>query len=128
MSRVRQYSHLFKGARRIVATLRVDFDRAAALGVGSHAITPCQWEGSKERQPSAELFDEYKAWMHSVMSSVVAQTRKGLIFVFEPPGTRTAELWIYGPGEPPYLGETLEKPFSELIAETVFGLPKWEDA
>ncbi len=98
MSRVRQYTHLFAGTRRILATLRVNLDRAASLGVGSLSFLRCEWEGIKERQPSARLFEEYMAWMHNVMSDVVAQTRRRLTFIFEPPGTRTVELWIYDPG------------------------------
>jgi hypothetical protein len=125
-SRIREYRHLFNGHRRIVATIRVDLSRVEFRS-GILNCTHCEWEGSKERQPSVELYPEYREWMNTVLADVTAQTGKGLLFLFEPPGANIAEVWLYDPGEPPQLVETLHKPCDKPLSEAL-GMPAgWKE-
>ena len=126
-SRIREYRHLFNGPRRIVATIRVDLERIR-LRPGEMNCTRCEWDGSKERQPGAELYPEFRTWMDDVLSDVIEQTGKRLLFVFEPPGEpRVVELWLYDPGAPPRLAETLRNPCGKPLSEALFGAPGWEE-
>jgi hypothetical protein len=81
------------------------------LHTGDFGVARCEWEGSKEQQPSAALYPEYRAWMNDVLTNIAEQTGQRLLFVFEPPDEpRVAELWLYDPGEPPRLIKTLGNP------------------
>jgi hypothetical protein len=127
-SRVREYRHPFNGHRRITATIRISLARAGLLHTGDFAITRCEWGGSKEKQPSAELYPEFRIWMDGVLTDVVEQTGKRLLFVFEPPGKpRVAELWLYDPGKAPRLARTLRNPFGKPLPEALFGARGWEE-
>ena len=106
-----------------MATIRISLRRAELLRPGNFAITRCEWSGSKEKQPSAELYPEFREWMDGMLASVVEQTGKQLIFVFEPPSEpRVAELWIYAPGGPPRLIKTLRKPCEKPLTEALLGM------
>jgi hypothetical protein len=124
---IREYRHLFNGPRRIVATIRISLNRMERLDTGAFAIIRCEWDGSKEPQPSAALYPEYRAWMDGVLTHIVEQTGQRLLFVFEPPGeTRGAETWLYAPGEPPRLAETLRTPCGKPLMEAL-DMPGWEE-
>ena len=45
----------------------------------------CEWEGSKVRQPSAELYPEFKEWMDFVFSDIATKTGSNLLYIFELP-------------------------------------------
>ena len=93
-SRVREFRHCFSGTRRIVATVRVDLSRVR-FEPRSMSCIRCEWEGSRVKQPSSELFEEYRAWMHHVLSIVVSQTGTPLLYVFEAPApVKEIELWL----------------------------------
>ena len=60
------------------------------------SLIRCEWEGSRVKQPSTELFEEYRAWMHHVLSIVVSQTGTPLLYVFEvPESVKQIEFWLY---------------------------------
>jgi hypothetical protein len=127
MPLVREYRHLFHGHRRIVATIRVDLKRMG-LRPGDMNCTQCLWDGSKERQPSAELYPEFRTWMDGVLADVIAQTGRRLLFFFERPGEPSVvELWLYDPGEEPRLAKTLRNPFGKPFPEALLGAPGREE-
>jgi hypothetical protein len=103
MNRVREYRHLFEGHRRIIATMRVDLGRVG-FDAGTANVFGCEWEGSKERQPSVALYREFKEWADYVFSDVVAQTGRSFVYFFELPGG-VVEAWAYDPGEEPRMIE-----------------------
>jgi hypothetical protein len=119
-ARIREFRHLFAGHRRIVATVRIDLAHVR-FRPGAIACFRCKWDGSKERQPSAELYPEFKEWIDYVLCGVVEQTGSSLLCPFDLPGDpRTVEVWFYDHGEKPRLAKTLrkrdERPLSELLA------------
>jgi hypothetical protein len=123
-SRIREYCHLFNGTRRIVATIRISLNRMERLHAGALAIIRCEWDGSKERQPSAASYPEF----NGVLTHVVEQTGQRLLLVFEPPGEPSvAELWLYEPGEPRRPAETLRNPCGKPLSEGFFGATRWEE-
>jgi hypothetical protein len=67
------------------------------------------------------LYAEYRGW--GTACDVVAQIGQRLLY--EPPvEPSVAELWLYDPGEPPRLAETLRNP---CVSEAFFGARGWEE-
>jgi hypothetical protein len=128
-SRLREFRHLFAGHRRIMAIIRVDL-AGLRFRPGIMSCIRCEWEGSKERQPSTELYPEFKEWMDFVLSDVTSGTGSNLLYVFElPEPERRIELWLYESGRKPRRVKTLPNPFQRPLAEMLAGMPpeNWED-
>ena len=128
-SRIREFRHLFAGPRRIVATIRVDF-AGLRFRPGVMSCIRCEWEGSKIKQPSAELYPEFKAWLDFVLSEVTSRTGSNLLYVFElPDPAKRIELWLYESGRKPRRVKTLPNPFKRPLSEVLAGMPpeSWED-
>jgi hypothetical protein len=128
-SHIREFRHLFAGHRRIVATIRVDLARVG-FQPGIMSCIRCAWEGSKVKQPSAELYPEFKAWMDYVLCHVTTKTGANLLYIFElPDPARRIELWLYESGRKPRLAKTLPNPFKRPLSELLAGMPpeNWED-
>ena len=86
----------------------------------------CEWQGSKVKQPSAELYPEYKPWMDYVLSDVTTKTGSRLLYLF----AKRIEPWLYEGGRTPRLEKTLHNPFKKPLSELLAGMPpeNWEDA
>ena len=128
-SRIREFRHLFAGSRRIVATVRIDLAHVRARP-GAMRCFRCQWEGSKVRQPSAELYPEYKAWMDLVFSDVTSKTGSNLLYVFELPGpAKRVEAWLYESNCAPRMLQSWANPFNRPLSEVLAGMPQenWEN-
>ena len=128
-SRIREFRHCFSGTRLIVATVRVDLSRVRFEPRSTSCIR-CEWEGSRVKQPSSELFEEYRAWMHHVLSIVVSQTGTLLLYVFEAPApVKEIELWLYRNKRQPRLLKTLPNPYPKPLSEVIAGMPptNWEE-
>ena len=128
-SRIREFRHLFAGKRRIMATVRVDL---AGLRYHPGALNchRCEWEGSKERQPSAELYPEFKAWLDYVFADVAAKTGESLLCIFELPApARRIEAWLYESNCDPRMLKAWANPFKRPLSEVLARMPKenWED-
>ena len=81
-----------------------------------------RWEGSKERQPSAELYPELMEWMDFVLSDVTFRTGSNLLYLFEPAEPeRRIELWLYESGRKPRRVKTLPNPFKRPLSEMLAG-------
>ena len=121
-SRVRKFRHLFSGTSRIVATLRVDLSRVRFER--SMSCIRCEWEGSRVKQPSTDLFEEYRALMHHVLSIVVSQTGTPMLYVFEAPApVKEIELWLYRNGRKPHLLKAMPNSLSKPLSELIAGMP-----
>jgi hypothetical protein len=128
--RIREFRHLFAGHRRIVATIRVDL-AMIRLRPGSVCRIRCEWEGSKVRQPSAELYPEFKAWADFVFSDIAAKTRTNLLYAFDlPEPARRIEAWLYESNRDPRMLKAWANPFKRPLSEVLAGMPpeNWEDA
>jgi hypothetical protein len=127
-ARLREYRHLFSAHRRIVATIRVDIARLR-FRPGDWACFRCEWDGSKVKQPSADLYQEFKVWADTVFSDVADQAGHGFLYVFEVPETQRVEVWHYDPGCAPRLAKVLANPFDRPLAEVLCGMPaeSWDD-
>lgn len=124
-SRVREFRHLFAGHRRIVATIRVDL-AGLRFRPGIMSCIRCEWDDSRERQPSVALYPEFKVWMDNVLSDVVAQTGQGILYLFElPSDSQQAEAWLYEPGKEPRLADALRNPCGKPLSE-IMGMPQEE--
>ena len=113
----REFRHLFSSPCRIVATVRVNIARAR---IRTHALVcvQCEWDGSKVKQPRAELYPEFKEWMDFVLPDTTAQTGSCLIYCFEQPAAdRHLELWLYRGDRKPRLIKT-----SLILAERLAGM------
>ena len=122
-SRIRGFRHLFAGNRRIAATIRVDL-AGLRFRPGIMSCVRCEWEGSKVKQPSAELYPEYKAWMDYVLSDVTSKTGVNLLYIFElPDPAKRIEFWLYDSGRKPRLVKTLPNPFQRPLSELLAGMP-----
>ena len=129
-SRIREFRHLFAGNRRIVAPIRVDL-AGLRFRPGIMSCVRCEWEGSKVKQPSVELFPESKAWMDYVLSDVTSKTGVNLLYTFElPDPAKRIEFWLYESGRKPRLAKTLPNRFRRPLSELIAGMPptNWEDA
>lgn len=129
-SRTREYKHVFAGPRRITATIRIDLPRATLLHTGDFAITRCEWDGSRERQPSAELYSEFKERVDFVFSDMATKTGANLLYVFDLPAPASRiEVWLYESGRKPRLTKTLPNPFQRPLSEALAGMPPthWEE-
>jgi hypothetical protein len=118
--RIREFRHLFSGSRRIVATIRIDLDKVRFRPLSLTCIK-CEWEGSRVKQPSNELYPEFKAWMDYLLSDIATKIGTNLLYLFElPDPAKRIELWLYNSQRKPRLVKTLpnpcERPLSELIA------------
>ena len=90
----------------------------------------CEWDGAKERQPSVELYLEFKEWADLVFSDIAAKTGTSLLYVFDlPPPASRIELWLYESGRKPRLTKTLPNPFQRPLSEALAGMPpeNWEE-
>ena len=89
-----------------------------------------EWDGTNVKQPSVELYPEFKLWADGVFSGVASATGISLSFLFEPPEhAKRLESWLYEPGKEPRLAEVLSKPDDRPLCETLAGMPpeNWED-
>ena len=128
-ARIREFRHLFAGHRRIVATIRVDL-ASVRYCPGMMTCYRCEWEGSKERQPSAELYSEFKAWMDYVLSDVTSRTGSNLLYIFElPDPAKRIEAWLYESDCEPRMLKAWRNPFRKPLSEVLAGMPteNWED-
>ena len=129
-ARIREFRHVFAGPRRITASIRIDL---ASVCLQPHimACIHCEWDGSKVRQPRAELYPEFKSWMDYVVSAVVAITGTPLLYLFEvPESVKQIELWLYRDKRQPRLLKTLPNPCPKPLSEVLANLPpaNWEEA
>jgi hypothetical protein len=123
--RVREFRHLFAGTRAITATLHID-PEAARLNPRSLGCLRVEWDGSKERQPSAELFEEFRQWIDGVYRWLATELGTGLSLPLENPDG-SLELWLYDPGKPPRLAREARNTSGLPLATILFGLPDWDD-
>ena len=123
--RIREFRHLFSGKRRTTATIRIDLDHTR-LFPGAMGCVRCQWEGSRERQPSTELYAEYRRWVDGIWRWLAAELGTRYMGVLETPDG-LVELWLYDPGKPPRLVKALPNPMGKPLSEALFGLPAWKD-
>jgi hypothetical protein len=121
---IREFTHSFSGPRRITATLRIDVE-AARLGPRSLGCLRVSWEGTEERQPSAELFEEYRQWIDGVYRWLATELGISLSPALEYPDGRI-ELWRYDPGQPPRLIRAAYNNSGAPLATTLFGRD-WDD-
>jgi hypothetical protein len=122
-SRIREFRHLFSGPRRIVATVRIDMAR---VRIRPYALSyvQCEWDGSKGKQPSAELYQEYKEWMDIVLADLATKTGTNLLYLFEiPDPVKRIELWLYRPQRALRLVKTLPNPCQRPLSERIAGMP-----
>ena len=97
MARIREFRHLFSGTRRIVATIRIDLDQARKPP-GSVGGVRCKWEGTKEPQPSAELYPEYKQqWIDGNYRWIADELGRRYGHAFETPEGLDRVGWRKGP-------------------------------
>lgn len=121
-SHIRESRHLFAGYRRIMATIRVDL---ASLRFQPRAMSciRCEWEGSKVRQPSAELYPEYEEWMDCALSDIATETGTSFIHLFElPDGSGLIEARLHKAGDKPRLAETRRNVCEKPLYKTVAGM------
>jgi hypothetical protein len=123
--RLREFTHLFTGRRRITATIRIDLD-AARLKPRSLGCLRVAWDGSKERQPSADLFEEFREWIDSVYRWLSTELGTSLSLPLENPDG-SLQLWLYDPGKPPRLVREARNTSDKPLASVLFGLPDWDD-
>ena len=127
-SRIREDPHLFAGHRRIVATIRVDLARLH-YRPGVMSCIRCEWEGSKVKQPSAELYPEFKEWADFVFSDLAAKTGSNLLFPFDLPApAKRIEAWIYEGNSAPRMLKAWPNPLQRPLSELLAGVPQenWE--
>jgi hypothetical protein len=122
---VREFRHLFRTTRRIVATIRIDLDRAR-VSPGDMGCVRCEWEGSRERQPSAELYEEYRQWVDGVWRWLADELGTPYLGLLETPDGMV-ELWLYDPGGEPRFVKILPTPTGKPLSNALFGLPIWND-
>jgi hypothetical protein len=90
--RICEFRHLFSGKCRITATIRIDLDHAR-LFPGAMGCVRCRWEGSRERQSSTELYEEYRRWVDGIWRWFAAELGTRYMGVLETPmGCRTLAL------------------------------------
>jgi len=124
--RIREFRHLFSTTRRIVATIHIDLDRAR-VSPGDMGCGRCEWEGSRERQPSAKLYPEYKQWIDGIYRWLSAELGSRHMCALETPDG-FIEIWLYAPGEPPRFAELLPNPTNKPLSEALLGLPRWDES
>jgi hypothetical protein len=127
--RIREFRHLFAGHRRIMATIRIDLARVR-FQPHMWGCIQCEWEGSKVKQPSAELYSEFKEWADFVFSDTAAKTGADLLYIFDLPCPATRiELLLDESGRKPRLAKTLPNPFKRPLSELLVGMPpeNWEE-
>ena len=122
-SRIREFRHLFAGPRRITATIRVDLAELR-YRPGVMIWARCVWRGSKIKQPSAELWPEFKEWSDFVFSDVAAKTGTNLLYAFDLPApARRIEVWLHKSNCDPRLVRAWPNPFQRPLSEILAGLP-----
>ena len=90
----------------------------------------CEWEGSKVRQPSAELYQEFKEWMNYILSDTAAKAGSSLFYLFDVPApVKRIEGWLYEGNREPQMLQSWENPLNRPLSEVIAGVPpeNWED-
>jgi hypothetical protein len=121
--RIREFRHVFSGPRRIVATVRIDLDR---VRFRPHTLTciKCEWEGSRVKQPSTEIYPEFKQWMDYLLADIATKIGTHLLYLFElPEPAERIEVWLYRSERKPRLVKTLPNSCQRPLSERIAGMP-----